>query len=66
MPEAPKKEELEMWRVWKKDSTMTNLEPLLVSLDPLIQKRVNQFSGAPIPRSAIEAEARKNCGSEPW
>ena len=63
MPEAPKKEELEMWRVWKKDSTMTNLEPLLVSLDPLIQKRVNQFSGAPIPRSAIEAEARKQAVS---
>jgi len=59
MPDAPKKEEMEMWRAWKKTPGTVNLEPLLISMDPMIQKRVNQFAGAPIPRSAIEAEARK-------
>ncbi|MEN6550201.1 MAG: sigma-70 domain-containing protein [Armatimonadia bacterium] len=59
MPEAPKEHELELWKHWKKSGSEAQLAALLTSLDPLIQKRVNQFIGAPLPRSAIEAEARK-------
>lgn len=59
MPEAPKAHELDLWKSWKKSPSDQKLAELLVSLDPLIQKRVNQFIGAPLPRSAIEAEARK-------
>jgi len=57
--EEPKKQELQYWKQWKKTKDEAPLLNLLQSIDPLIQKRVSQFIGAPIPRSAIEAEARK-------
>jgi len=59
MPEADKQQELVLWKQWHRHKTPEKLAELVMSLDPLIQKRVNQFMGAPLPRSAIEAEARK-------
>ena len=57
--EEPKKLELQLWKDWKKTGNEEAMGQLLNSMDPLIQKRVSQFMGAPLPRSAIEAEARK-------
>jgi len=57
--EEPKKLELQLWKDWRKSKDEDTLGQLLQSMDPLIQKRVSQFMGAPLPRSAIEAEARK-------
>jgi DNA-directed RNA polymerase sigma subunit (sigma70/sigma32) len=57
--EEPKRVELKLWKDWKKSGEEDTLGQLLQSMDPLIQKRVSQFTGAPLPRSAIEAEARK-------
>lgn len=54
-----KEQEMQMWRDWKDSSDPEVFEALMTSMDPLVQKRVNQFQGAPMPRSAIEAEARK-------
>lgn len=57
---AAKKSELEMWREWKDSGHHpAKLEPLLQSLNPLMQKRVNDFAGrVPIPRVVLEAQAR--------
>jgi len=57
--EEPKALESQLWKSWKKTKDEDTLGELLRSMDPLIQKRVGQFMGAPLPRSAIEAEARK-------
>ena len=54
-----REEEFGMWQQWSKTKDSEVLENLLTSMDPIIQKRVGQFRSAPIPQSAIEAEARK-------
>lgn len=54
-----REDELSMWQDWKKNQDPEVLSSLLTSMDPLIQKRVMQFRSAPLPQSAIEAEARK-------
>lgn len=53
--------ELEMWRKWKDGGQKpADLEPLLVSLKPLIQRRVSTFAKrVPIPTPVLEAEAQK-------
>lgn len=52
-----------VWRSWKREKSRKKrkkkLGVLLQHFDPVIQHRVNQFSGVPIPRIAIEAEAKK-------
>lgn len=45
--------ELELWRTWKKEPTAQNLEPLMSSLQNLVQSRVNQFRSAPVPPAAV-------------
>jgi DNA-directed RNA polymerase sigma subunit (sigma70/sigma32) len=55
---ADKQYELELWhqhRIGNPQATGT----LVKSLDPLIQSQVDRFSNAPLPRHAIEAEARR-------
>jgi len=51
------------WRSWKREKDRRKkkkkLGALLVHFDPAIQHRVNQFSGVPLPRATIEAEAKK-------
>jgi DNA-directed RNA polymerase sigma subunit (sigma70/sigma32) len=46
-----------MWRTWKSDPTEENLEPLLTSLQPLVNKRVAEFSRAPVPPGAVRGQA---------
>ena len=51
--------DIEMWKKWKKTKDPRDLSQLFSQLENLIQKKVNTFSGAPVPRSALEAEAKK-------
>jgi len=51
--------DLDTWNSWNKSGDGRELENLLGSMNPMIQKTVNKYSAAPIPRSAIEAEAKK-------
>ena len=46
-------QELELWKAWKADPTPQNLEPLMSSMQNIVQYRVNQFRGAPVPPAAI-------------
>jgi len=55
----PREDEFDMWKQWSKTKDPVVLENLLRSMDPIILGRANQFRTAPIPQSAIEAEARK-------
>lgn len=47
------------WKQWKKDKDPQKLQSLLTYVDPTVQNRVQQFAAAPIPRVAVEAEAKK-------
>ena len=51
-------EELQLWKDWKIGSK-TAQNKLIKSLDPLLQSQINRYSHPSIPRSALEAEARK-------
>ncbi len=53
-----KQRELDLWKQYKSGNATAGGE-LVKSLDPLIQHQVDRFSGAPLPRTAIEAEARR-------
>lgn len=56
--QVKKEQELELWQRYRGgDNTVVG--PLVKSLEPLIQHSVDRFSKAPLPRSAIEAEARR-------
>ncbi len=52
-------DEMDTWKKWKKRRTKKRLGQLLVHVDPVIQRNVDKFTGVPIPRIAIEAEAKK-------
>jgi len=54
----PKQKELELWQQYKTGDKKA-LGPLVISLNPLIQHQVDRFARAPLPRTAIEAEARR-------
>ncbi len=58
MAKLTKQEEVELWRVWKKDPTNTNLKPLLKSLSPVLEFHVNKMHGN-LPKSAIRAQMTK-------
>lgn len=51
--------DLELWKKWKASRSPFDLSQLLRSFNPLIQNAVNKYSNAPVPRSALEAEAKK-------
>jgi DNA-directed RNA polymerase sigma subunit (sigma70/sigma32) len=53
-----KPEELELWKEWKEGSNIAK-NKLIKSLDPLLQHQINRYQHPSIPRSALEAEARK-------
>jgi len=53
-----KQKELELWKKYKSGNKSV-LGDLVISMDPLIQSQVERFSRAPLPRTAIEAEARR-------
>lgn len=55
---AKGRRELMMWKKWKDGGERPeDMEPLLASLQPLINKRLSQFSGVPIQRETLRAEA---------
>jgi len=48
-----------VWRRWKRKKDKKDLSYLLTHVDPVLQRRVNQFASAPVSQAAIEAEAKK-------
>jgi len=61
MEKAEKKtraaQELELWRDWKANPSDATLEPLMASMQNVVQQRVNQFRGAPVPPAAVQGFA---------
>lgn len=53
-----KQEELNVWKQWKKTKDPSHLSSLLRSMDPFLQSHVNKYVTSPLPRPAIEAQAR--------
>lgn len=53
-----KEQDLEIWKVWKKQPTPANMQAVLRQVDPLIQKEVNRWSGK-LARPALELEAKR-------
>jgi DNA-directed RNA polymerase sigma subunit (sigma70/sigma32) len=51
--------DIELWREWKSTGSSQTLALLLNSMDSLLQTQINKFMGSNIPRSALEAEARR-------
>lgn len=51
--------ELQLWRKWKGTRNVGVLDQLIDSYQPVINKIVGRFAGAPLPKEAIEAEAIK-------
>ncbi len=62
-PEALKltrTKELDLWHTWNNNGRKPeHLKPLLDSFKPVLQKEVNKWKGVEIPKSAINAEMRK-------
>lgn len=58
MPDI-KPPEITLWETWKKTPSRDNLSPLLDHFDTIINKRVNQFNTAEVPRPAMLIEAKK-------
>jgi DNA-directed RNA polymerase specialized sigma subunit len=49
-----------MWQQWRDEGEQkSHMQPLLNSLQPLVNKRVRQFQGVPIQREVLRAEANR-------
>jgi len=53
-----KEKELKLWEEWKFNRNIRARDELLKSLRPLLAKEINKFSTSPIPRPALETEAK--------
>jgi len=53
-----KQKELDLWQDYMGGDKKV-LPKLITSLDPVIQFNVNKYTGVPLPRTALESEARK-------
>lgn len=53
-----KQNELILWRNWKRTKNPIVMNNLVKSIDPFLQSYVNKFGTSPLPRSAIESQAR--------
>jgi DNA-directed RNA polymerase sigma subunit (sigma70/sigma32) len=53
-----KERELATWKKWKRTKDPALMSDLLKSMDPYLQSHVNKFSTSPLPRQAIESQAR--------
>jgi len=62
IPTDPRRQtELQMWQQWKESKEdPAKMEPLLKSLQPLVNKQVRVFSRTPIPTPVLQAEATKH------
>lgn len=53
-----KQKEFGLWQDYTAGNKQA-LPALITSMDPIVQMSVNRFSGVPLPRTALESEARK-------
>jgi DNA-directed RNA polymerase sigma subunit (sigma70/sigma32) len=53
-----KQNEIAIWKRWKHTGDPQFANQLLRSMDPFLQSYVNKYTGAPLPRPAIESQAR--------
>lgn len=53
-----KENELTWWKEWSKTKKSEPLGKLLTSIDPFLQSYVNKYSTSPLPRTAIESQAK--------
>ena len=53
-----KDQELELWQDWSENKNKKSRDKLVTSLAPLLTKEVNKYNGSPLPRTAIETEAK--------
>lgn len=57
---ATQKKEIDLWHHWNTNGRKSeHLKPLYESYKPLLQKETNKWKGVEIPKSAINAEMRK-------
>jgi len=57
---ATQKREIDLWHHWNTNGRKPeHLKPLYESFKPLLQKETNKWKGVEIPKSAINAEMRK-------
>jgi len=54
---SKKEEELKMWFKWKESKDKKELNALLTSLNPLIEREVNVFKTVPLPKDALKLRA---------
>lgn len=58
--ENVRSKEFELWKTWKTNGMQPeHLEPLLKSLDPIVQKGMNRYRNLEIPQKALEFKHRK-------
>ena len=53
-----KEKEFKLWEDWSSKEDYKARNELLTSLNPLLMKQVNKYNASPIPRTALETEAR--------
>lgn len=53
-----KEHEFTLWKRWKRTKDPAIMNDLLKSMDPYLQSHVNKFTTSPLPRQAIESQAR--------
>ena len=53
-----KEKEFKLWEDWSSNQDYKARNELLTSLNPLLMKQVNKYNASPIPRTALETEAR--------
>jgi DNA-directed RNA polymerase sigma subunit (sigma70/sigma32) len=53
-----KEYELKLWKKWHRTKDPALLTELLTSMDPYLQSHVNKFTASPLPRPALESQAR--------
>ncbi len=54
----PSREDFEAWKTWRRAPSPNNMQAVLNSLNPLIQKEVNRWSGT-LARPLLELEAKR-------
>lgn len=53
-----KEKEFELWQDWALNKNKRSRDELINSLSPLLNKEVNKYTSSPLPRPALETEAR--------
>ncbi len=50
--------EIELWKSWRKTGDPQQMNTLMQSIDPYLQSYVNKYATSPLPRPALESQAR--------